>query len=107
MILTQGSTYKLNVPLTNSDGTNIDIDIVDIVEFMFQDIRKLYGSDGDVTYDNIDKVFIISLSQEETFKLTEERRISYQARIKYKDGEVKATPIQYGYVSESLSKEVL
>jgi hypothetical protein len=106
MILTQGSTYKLNVPLTK-DGTNIDVELVDIVEFMFQDVRKLYGSDGDVTYDNDNKVFIIPLSQKETFQLTEEGRISYQARIKYKDGEVKATPIQYGYISESLSKKVL
>lgn len=106
MILTQGSTYKLNVPLTK-DGTNIDIELVDIVEFMFQDIRKLYGSDGDVTYDNDNKVFIIPLSQKETFQLNEEGRISYQARIKYKTGEVKATPIQYGYISESLSKKVL
>ena len=106
MILTQGSTYKLNVPLTK-DGTNIDIELIDIVEFMFQDIRKLYGSDGDVTYDNENKVFIIPLSQEETFKLNETSQIEYQARIKYKDGEVKATPIQYGYISESLSKEVL
>ena len=106
MILTQGSTYKLNVPLTK-DGTNIDIELVDIVEFMFQDIRKLYGSDGDVTYDNDNKVFIIPLSQKETFQLAEEGKISYQARIKYKDGEVKATPIQYGYISESLSKKVL
>lgn len=106
MILTQGSTYKLNVPLTK-DGTNIDIELVDIVEFMFQDVRKLYGYDGDVTYDNDNKVFIIPLSQKETFQLNEEGRISYQARIKYKDGEVKATPIQYGYISESLSKKVL
>lgn len=106
MILTQGSTYKLNVPLTK-DGTNIDIELVDIVEFMFQDIRKLYGSDGDVTYDNKNKVFIIPLSQKETFQLNEASQIEYQARIKYKDGEVKATPIQYGYISESLSKEVL
>ena len=58
MILTQGSTYKLNVPLTK-DGTNIDIELVDIVEFMFQDVRKLYGADGDVTYDNDNKIFII------------------------------------------------
>ena len=106
MILTQGSTYKLNVPLTK-DGTNIDIELVDIVEFMFQDIRKLYGSDGDVTYDNNNKVFVIPLSQKETFELSQDTRISYQARIKYKTGEVKATPIQYGYISESLSKEVL
>lgn len=106
MILTQGSTYKLNVPLTK-DGTNIDIELVDIVEFMFQDIRKLYGSNGDVTYDNENKVFVIPLSQDETFKLSGESQIEYQARIKYKNGEVKATPIQYGYISESLSKEVL
>ena len=106
MILTQGSTYKLNVPLTK-DGTNIDIELVDIVEFMFQDVRKLYGSDGDVMYDKENNAFVIPLSQEETFKLNEASQIEYQARIKYKTGEVKATPIQYGYISESLSKEVL
>lgn len=106
MILTRGSTYNLKVPLTR-DKINIDIDLVDKVEFMFQDVRKLYGSDGDVTYDNENKVFVIPLSQNETFKLTEEGKIPYQARIKYKDAEVKATPIQYGYISKSLSEEVL
>ena len=106
MILTQGSTYKLIFPLTK-DGTNIDIELVDIVEFMFQDVRKLYGSDGDVTYDKENNAFVIPLSQKETFELSQDTRISYQARIKNKTGEVKATPIQYGYISESLSKKVL
>lgn len=106
MIFQEGNTYALEIPLT-IDGEDIDINDVSIVEFMFEDIRKIYGDGGDVTYDNDLKCFIVPLSQKETFALTENSIIKYQARVKFTDNSVNGTCVYNGFVSESLSKEVL
>ena len=114
MILQEGNTYLLEIPLT-VDGDPIEIEEVQLVEFMFDDVRKIYGSyeedgttkTGDVTYDTDEKKFYVPLSQEETFHLTSEKIIEYQARVKFNDGSVSGTFVKEGYIQKSLSKEVL
>ena len=114
MIISEGNTYILQVPLT-VNGEDIDIDKVNLVEFMFEDIRKIYGTylegqesiTGDVTYNTSEKCFEVPLSQQETFALTENGIIKYQARVKFTDNSVNGTCIYKGYVAESISKEVL
>ena len=106
MIFQQGNTYILDIPLT-INGEDIDINDISLVEFMFENIRKTYGDEGDVTYDTDEKCFKVPLSQEETFALTENNIIKYQARVKFTDNSVNGTCIYNGYVQESLSKEVL
>jgi hypothetical protein len=114
MIFQEGNTYVLQIPLT-VNGEDIDINNVSIVEFMFENIRKIYGTyiegneeiAGDVTYNSEEKCFEVPLSQEETFSLTENGIIKYQARVKFTDNSVSGTCVYNGYVSESISKEVL
>lgn len=107
MIFNQGDTYELEIPLTTPSGEDLDINDVSIVEFTFDNIRKLYGEGGDVTYDNDLKLFRVPLSQQETFSLPENEIIKYKARVKFTDNHVDSTCVYNGYVEESLSKEVL
>lgn len=108
MIIGEGNTYNLEIPLTK-DGEAIDINEVSIVEFMFDDIRKYYGTidglEGTVTYDG--EKFIVPLSQQDTFQLNGEDTIKYQARVKFTDDQVQSTKIYTGYITDSISKEVL
>lgn len=108
MIISEGNTYNLEIPIT-VDGNPIDINTVSIVEFMFDDIRKYYGTidglEGTVTYDG--EKFIVPLTQEDTFHLNGEQSIKYQARVKFNNEEVQNTKIYTGYITDSLSKEVL
>ena len=114
MIFQEGDTYVLQIPLTEN-GEDININNVSLVEFMFDNIRKIYGTyikgqqtiTGDVTYNSEEKCFEVPLSQEETFLLKENNIIKYQARVKFTDNSVKSTCVYNGYVSESISKEVL
>lgn len=107
MIFQEGNTYLLEIPLTIAND-NIDIESVSLVEFTFNDIRKLYnGVDGEVSYDLANKCFKVPLSQQETFSLKNKLPVKYQARVKFTDGSVKATSIYESYMLKSLSKEVL
>ena len=114
MIFQEGNTYVLEIPLTFGED-ELDINEVSLVEFMFNDIRKIYGTyyegqteiNGDVTYDNNDKCFKVPLNQEETFSLNIDNIIKYQARVKFNDASVLGTEIYTGFLQESLSKEVL
>lgn len=108
MIIGEGNTYNLEIPLTK-DGEAIDISEVSIVEFMFDNIRKYYGTiDGEVgtvTYDG--EKFIVPLTQEDTFELGGNKKINYQARVKFTNEEVKNTKEYVGYITPTISKEVL
>lgn len=108
MIISEGNTYNLEIPIT-VDGDPIDINTVSIVEFMFDDIRKYYGTinglEGTVTYDG--EQFIVPLTQEDTFRLNGEQSIKYQARVKYTNEQVDSTKIYTGYITDCISKEVL
>ena len=100
MILQQGSTYRLEIELT--DGTSpIDPDSIAKVEFVFGDKTKLYPSE--VTLEG--GKFIVPFTQAETLAMQD--MIRYQARILFTDNQVKGTDILYGNVKASLSEEVL
>lgn len=99
----KGNTYQLNVILTDDFGDLLEIDQVSVVEFIFGPVRKLYPED--VEYQHESGTFIVSLTQEDTFKM--DRSIPYQARVKFADGAVIATNIYYDSVFDSLSREVL
>lgn len=112
MILLEGNTYNLRIPITVNKEP-LDINDVSIVEFTFENISKYYGTidehEGTVTYDG--EQFIVPLTQEDTFELQEcfdkADAIRYQARIKFKDDSVSGTKTYKGYIDYSLSKKVL
>ena len=114
MIIRQGDTYSLPATIL-IDGEPIVIENVDVVEFTFGHIIKIYGTIegadeeeeptvGTVTFS--EGSFIIPFTQEETFSL-DPRNIEYQARIKFIDGDVRGTCIRKGSVFESLSQTIL
>lgn len=105
MALRKGDGYSLSI-LIRIDGAILGTSGVSLIEFMFDDIRKVYGgssTDG-ITFDT--DHFIIPFTQEETFSL-DTKTIQYQARVKFTTGEVKGTTIKTINIYESLSKEVL
>lgn len=103
MIL-QGNTYYLKIQIYDDTDNLILVESVDKVEFCFgKDVVKIYPS-ADVTVTD-DSVFIVSLSQEDTFKLKKD--VNYQFRVKFKDGQVKGTVPRWINVTESISKEIL
>lgn len=104
MIL-QGNTYYLEVQIYDEDDNLIVLDDIDTVEFCFgKKVTKMYPSES-VEYNESDSKFIVHLSQEDTFSMTDD--IEYQFRVKYKDGQVKGTIPTWINVTESISKEIL
>ena len=105
MALRQGDSYQLPIKIL-IDNVILDMGLVEIVEFMFGDIRKVYGgisTDG-VIY-SVDH-FIVPLTQEETFSL-KDKTVNYQARVKFTSGDVKGTAIKKCNLYDSISQEVL
>lgn len=100
----QGNTYCLPVRLT-MDGTVPNIADIEQVEFCFSGIRKVYGTDDAVRFDSASGLFLIDLTQEDTFTLSVS--VDYQARVLFKDGTVRKTPVYTADVSYSISKVVL
>lgn len=101
MILKQGDTYSLPIKVKLNNEILSDVN-VEKVEFCFDNIiTKTYPDNVSFDTDH----FVLRLSQEETFSL--QGSIRYQVRVMFADGSVKSSPIRYGYIIDSLSKEVL
>ena len=102
MIIRQGNTYQLPVKLSMRGKVIKDTD-VKTVEFVFGSIRKCYPEE--VSFEN--DLFLVFLSQEETFSLSAKASCIYQVRVLFADGSVKGSdPIEVN-VGVSASKEVL
>lgn len=88
MELKRGNTYKLNATINN-----VDVEDIAQIVFKFNDVEKIYKSDGtgdvELTEEN---VFIISLSQNDTLQL--DGSVSYEIAVKFTNGEVKRSKIQ-------------
>ena len=98
----QGCTYKLPVGIKIAGQAVIDLD-VKAIEFSFGEIKKKYPEDA--TFDG--EKFIISLTQEDTFKLSAEGPTPCQVRVKFTDDSVKPSKIRALAIGASISKEVL
>lgn len=84
------------------DGNPLVIDEVEVVEFMFGDLQKLYPSNS-VVFE--DRVFKVHLTQEETQEFG--RFVSVQVRVKFNNGRVPLSSKKVLPVTEALSREVL
>lgn len=102
MIIMQGNTYRLPVHI-KMKGEHLTDENVKLVEFSFgKNIVKNYPKD--VTFE--EDAFVLPLTQEETFSLSS-GSVSYQIRVLFPDGSVKASPVISGMVAGSISKAVL
>ena len=98
----QGCTYNLpvQVKIAGQAVTNKD---VKLIEFTLGEVVKKYPNDA--TFDG--EKFIISLTQEDTFKLSAEGPTLCQIRVKFNDDSVKPSKPQPKAIGPSISKEVL
>lgn len=103
----QGDAYNIPVSIT-VDGETVNaetIALIETVEFMFsEDVRKMYPED--VTFDSEDNVFLVPVSQEETFALEDGEKIPFDVRVGFLNGIVVGTKtMQKIKVLDALSEE--
>jgi len=94
------STERIGVTVRSKDGY-FDIADVEMVEFIFNDARKVYPDD--VEFDG--EKFIVDLTQEDT--MGNVGLLKCQCRVKYKNGAVKASNIVTDFSDAVLSREIL
>lgn len=113
MIIGQNTAKIYDFVVLDYDNNPIQIDLVDTVEFCFDEekskhqVIKLWKTDGSgtVEYDAEKQIFYVPLVQEETVHFN--FQIPMQIRVKFKDGTVERSDIEMWYVNASLSKEVI
>lgn len=103
--LKQGDEYYIGITAELNEK-RISVGDVAVAEFCVGDIRKMYP--GEVTYDNDLELFLIPVTQEETFQLTAGEAIPLDMRAKFKNGQVMGfKTLKYVTVYEALSREVI
>lgn len=85
------------------DGNPLNIAEVEVVEFSFGDLTKLYPDNKDIVYE--DRVFKVRLTQEETQNF--DRSVPVQVRVKFNNGNIPLSKKKVLPVNEALSKAVL
>jgi hypothetical protein len=100
MNLKQGNTYKLKAVINN-----VDIDDISEIVFKFNDVEKIYKSDGsgDVTY--ADGTFTVLFSQEDTLNFSE--IVYYEVGVKFNDNSVKRSNVQKTSVFKTIIERVI
>ena len=96
----KGNTYELTAKIKN-----VDIEDINKIVFQFNDIKKIYTSDGfssDVIY-NESGDFIIYLTQEETLQF--EQIVKYEVAIKFNDGKVRRSQVYSTSALATIIKE--
>ena len=106
MNLLQGNTYNLELTLYSNNNEVIPFEKINQVQVILGNIEKFYkaNAESEITYK--DGVFIIPLSQEETFSL-EQDSFTWEVRVLFNDGQVDGTGKQRGSVSYSKTRKVL
>lgn len=105
-VIMQGDQYDAYIYLTVDDEA-LDLKEVEKIQFQIGDLVKYYNSTGesDVTYDEVHEVFVFPLSEDETLGFDSSQ--TYQARIKFKDGNIIGgigghIPIQFSETEEKM-----
>ena len=98
-----GDAYRVPLQIETNEGFLTSEDLEDI-EVFIGSIRKTLQQ-GDVTYDLDENVFLVALSQRETFRLKGEEKV--QARCKFLSGDVIGVDFGTIDVKKSTSKVVL
>lgn len=99
----QGSTYNLPITIKDPNGVVIVESMVKEAVFTIGDIKKTYGENGTVTFNN--GKWIVPLTEQETFSM--KGNIKWQARFLFTDGSIKGVKPKYDNVDESIDKTIL
>ena len=102
----QGNQFYLEIQLEDEDSNILNIDSVSKVQFVIDDMIKIYdGASNEVTYDKDNQCFKIWLMEDETFKL--DRNVKIDARILFKNDTIGGSYITETYFYSSLKQEIL
>ena len=90
----QGDAYAVPVQIiVDSEAVTADtLSMIETVEFMVgEEIRKVYPEE--VTFDAENSVFLVPVTQDETFALEDGDRISFDVRVGFVGGDVIGTKV--------------
>ncbi len=99
----QGDQYRVSLHLT-MNGEPVIGEVVENMEVMLGNLRKT-KADGSITYDALEQVWLISLTQEDTFLLRGNVKVT--VRCKFGSGDVIGADLGMVNVLHSASKVVL
>ena len=110
IIVKQGNQFYLEFQIEDENGTLLDISSILKVQFVIGNLTKTYdGVSDEVTYDNVNKIFKVWVTEEETFKF--DKQVKMDARVLFKGEEnyrpIGGTYIESNYWYDSLKQEVL
>ena len=100
----QGDQYRLPIELKDADGTFVTLEEVKDMEVFVGTTRKML-SKGEIESEPLEKVFYVSLLQNETFMMRGD--VSVQARVLFLSGDVVGIDIGKLNFVQSTSKVVL
>lgn len=98
-----GDAYSVPLQIETSEGFLTPDELEDI-EVFIGSIRKTLQQ-GHITYDYDENVFLVNITQKETFRLKGEEKV--QARCKFTSGDVVGVDFGTIDVTKSTSKVVL
>ena len=110
IITKQGNQFYLEFQIEDENEQLLDITSILKVQFVIGNLVKTYdGISNEVLYDNVNKIFKVWLTEEETFEF--DKKVKMDARILFKGEEyykpIGGTYIETNYWYHSLKKEKL
>lgn len=106
----QGNQFYLEFQIEDENRQLLDTASILKVQFVIDDLVKTYDGVGDeVSYDSLNKVFKVWVTEEETFKF--DKQVKMDARILFKGEEnyrpIGGTYIETNYWYDSLKEVAL
>lgn len=102
----QGNQFNLEIQIEDENGQLLNIDAVSKVQFIIDNIIKIYdGTNNEVLYDKDKQCFQIWLTESETFVFG--NQIKIDARVLFINNSIDGTYVITEYCNSALKKEVL
>ena len=110
IITKQGNQFYLEFQIEDENEQLLDITSILKVQFVIGNLVKTYdGISNEVLYDNVNKIFKVWVTEEETFEF--DKQVKMDARVLFKGEEnykpIGGTYIESNYWYDSLKKEKL
>ena len=110
IITKQGNQFYLEFQIEDENEQLLDITSILKVQFVIGNLVKTYdGISNEVLYDNVNKIFKVWVTEEETFEF--DKQVKMDARVLFKGEEnyrpIGGTYIESNYWYDSLKQEVL
>ena len=84
IIVKQGNQFYLEFQIEDENGTLLDTASILKVQFVIGNLVKTYdGISNEVLYDNVNKIFKVWVTEEETFEF--DKQVKMDARILFKN----------------------